>query len=75
MKFIRRCQWSIKEGKAWGALSIGDTWNENEGWKEALHGAGGGEAILGRKKSNFRQRDKYVYIWKPGKFTEWHVVS
>lgn len=58
-----------------GALSIGDTKGEMEGWPEASHGAGGGEAIPGRRKRNFRQREQHVYVRKPGKFREWHVVS
>lgn len=47
MTFVRRCQWSIKKGWTRGALSIGDTRAEMGGWPEALHGAGGEEAIPG----------------------------
>lgn len=75
MTFVRRCQWSIKKQWTRGALSIGDTRAEMGGWPEALHGAGGGEAIPGRRKRTFRQRDQHVYVKKSDKFREWHVVS
>lgn len=38
-----------------GSLSIGDTRGEMGGWPEALHGAGRGEATLGRRKRDFRR--------------------
>ena len=43
-------------------------------WKSEKDGAGGREAISGRRKRNFKRRNQHIYIKKAGKFRERHIV-